>query len=489
MTALVTADIGSRDVHQEVSETLAARGPGLAYSRLLRLKTGPDIIQPSLALECELCLSWEIPDPLTYRFHLRDDVRWQDIHPVNGRKLVAEDVAFSYERQATEGWPNASLLRSMAGVQAEDDVTLRVDLHRHDSDFLLALADGHSKIVAREVVEGVGGLESGPVVGSGPWRWLKTERDVGSSLEANPDYFEKGLPFLERLDFLLIRAPETQVAAFLTGSLDVYDIPPGTRAEYQPSLEGFPTFFSRQAGRGPVMAVNAGRPPFDDANTRRALFKALDPVGYRDGVWSGMGFLGAGVPVLDAVGLVDQGWSAALFNDPAEAKALLGGEAPEVGLLVADFGPLYRELGRRMEEDLQEAGFRPRMEVLSPVEYSERVWQEREHQLFVGPAPPTSGPSSYLFSAYHSAGQWNVLDHGNAALDDLIEAQAELLFDDPFRGELIRSIQELLIEEGYAFSPVNQTTVWLLQENVRGFAPNSAASEYFYWAKTWLSED
>ena len=93
LTIAGLADIPHRDFHQSVQETLTSLGPGLAYSRLLRLRTGPEQGLPSLLLECDLCLSWEMTSDLSYEFRLRPDVHWQDISPVNGRLLVAEDLS------------------------------------------------------------------------------------------------------------------------------------------------------------------------------------------------------------------------------------------------------------------------------------------------------------------------------------------------------------------------------------------------------------
>ena len=158
LTLVSVADIPHRDVHQVRQETLAALGPGLAYSRLLRLRTGPLVEQPSLMLECDLCESWRLTSDFAYEFRLRPDVRWQNLNPVNGRPLVAEDLVYSYERMETEGWPHAKLFsdRGISGFQATEPGILRVSRAFLDSDALLALADGHSKIVAKEVVEQYG---------------------------------------------------------------------------------------------------------------------------------------------------------------------------------------------------------------------------------------------------------------------------------------------------------------------------------------------
>jgi ABC-type transport system substrate-binding protein len=71
---------------------------GCAYSQLLKYKHGPDIKPPAYLVTGDLAESWEQPDDLTYIFKLRPGVKWQNIAPVNGRELVAEDVKYSFER-------------------------------------------------------------------------------------------------------------------------------------------------------------------------------------------------------------------------------------------------------------------------------------------------------------------------------------------------------------------------------------------------------
>lgn len=489
LTVIVTSDISSKDVQQEISETLAVRGPGIVYSRLMRLRTDETIVQPSILVECELCLDWETSDLVTYKFNIRDDVQWQNIYPVNGRRLLGEDLKFSYERQLTEGWPNSSPLESIADIWVEDEFTLHISLHYPEADFLLGIADGHSKIVPTEVVKSDGGLKYGPAIGSGPWKWLKTEDGVGSSFEANEDYFEEGVPYLDRLEFLMIRDPKIGIAAFLTNSLDLLDVPLEVLDEYGARIQSFPIVESHRGGGGPIVAVNAGGLPFNDVDLRQALLKSLNPASYRKDIWNNKGFLGAGIPVMSSSGLITGHLIENLFHQPEEARQLLNGRTPSINLLVGNFSPLYLELGLKIDQDLRDVGFSPTMEIVSPAKYSKILQQSPVHHVYIGPVPPNSGPNGYLYSAYHSQGRWNLLNHANTMLDHLIEKQSSLGFDDASRYELIGSIQRLLLEEGYAFSPVNQTTVWLLQDNVKGFAPNEAASEYFYWSKIWLERD
>ena len=67
-----------------------------SYSRLLRFKTVVGELPQDqwYTTEMELAAKVENPDPLTYVITLRDDVKWHNLPPVNGRKLVGDDVVY-----------------------------------------------------------------------------------------------------------------------------------------------------------------------------------------------------------------------------------------------------------------------------------------------------------------------------------------------------------------------------------------------------------
>ncbi|MBM3926511.1 MAG: hypothetical protein FJ320_11135 [SAR202 cluster bacterium] len=484
LTAVVTTDIPHRDFHQTISETLATRGPGISYSRLLRLKDAPSDSQPSLLLECDVCQSWQMLDSKTYVFKLREGVRWQNLAPVRGRRLTAGDIAYSYNRQRTEGWPGAPLLQALDSAQATDDRTLKLTLKRADVDFLLALADGHSKIVAKEAVEASGGLKEGPVVGTGPWIWQSTTRGEGSEFKANPSYFEKDLPFLDRLSFRLITDPETRVAALLGGVVDVLELPSQASQDHKQQLSHLPSFFSKCAGQGAVLAMNASKPPFNDVSRRRALFDHLGV--YQESFWKELGFFGVA-----AIPAIEPSWypSVGHYQSPKDfgTPVPLTGDTMNVELTVADFGDESIDVARNFEGELRDAGFNPTLRILNPGQYSEQVWQRGDYQIFIGPVPPSSSPNGFLFSVLHSRGQWNILQHQDTELDRLIEAQSTLEYHSPQRAAAVREIHRHLLERAYLVSLPSRPIHWSHQPRVQGFHPNPANSEYFFWARTWVN--
>ena len=455
---------------------------------------------PSLLLECDLCLSWEMTSDLGYEFRLRTDVQWQDISPVNGRLLVAEDLVFSYERLRTPGWPNAPLLTAVASIEATGDHLLRLTLASPDADLLLSLADGHAKVVAREVVSEFGDLKASPVIGTGPWIWEQTQEGVGTTLWQNPSYFEEGVPFLDRLLVSVIKvggldqsAQQKVLAAFSAGAVDVATLPPGEWGELQASGVEFDSVDSVQAGTGVILTLNAQSPALHDLSVRRAIFKAIDPWDYIDNYWAGQGYASVGIPVESPDWLLDRTEIRPQnFADPAEARRLLassGLSLPvdiELAVRTERFENAYLELAERVAGDLQVVGFNPTIRRLNPARYGEVVVTEnKDYQVALGVVPPTSTTNSFLFALLHSAGRWNLAEHQDNVLDAMIERQAVEL-DPVRRRDKIREIQRYVLDQAYLFSPITGSTRWVFHPDLRGFHPNTALSEYIYWSRAWL---
>ena len=477
------------DVHQEISPALSTWGPGIVYSRLVRLKAGPDVELPTLAVECELCESWRMEDPTTLVFNMRRDVRWQNPAPVNGRLLTAEDVLFSYERQRQPGWPNAGLLAMVDSVEAPAADVLRVSLVSADADFLVGLADGHTKVVAREVVEAEGDLRAAPAVGSGPWLLARSGLAEGYVFERNQLYFEVGLPLLDGLRMHVIEDGATRNAAFGVGRVDVHQVDAADWPALRDRLPDSPLLRSVDSGAGLEIALNTLAAPFDDARARAAAFLAMDPWRAVEEVWHGTAFVSLGVPLARPDWPLDDDVLRPFFADPDEARVAFApapdGPARTVQVTLGDFGERYEDHALLIAEELEAVGFEIALEKVNRRVFAERVWLGGDYQMLVGPIAPMVTPNAYLLTLLHSRGRWNTTGHRDDTLDALIEAQAQT-YDEAERRELVREIQLRALQGAYRYMPASSVSLWTWRPEVRGFYPNFAASEYAHWRKVWL---
>src|SRR5205823_1020902 len=179
---------------------------------------------------------------------------------------------------------------------APDKYTFKVTLDQPNADILANLADDRCRVVAHEIVDKNGDLKQGPVVGTGPWLVDKVEFGRYDYLVRNPDYFLKGLPYLDRLEINHIADNPSVLAAFQVGQLDV--IGAGLPSDYDTLIKAVPqakTLWILQDTSGEEMGFNVTKKPFDDVRVRQAVVKALDFQVMGNTIWSNRGELTPGL--------------------------------------------------------------------------------------------------------------------------------------------------------------------------------------------------
>ncbi len=481
---LTSEDIAHQDIHFEASPALATWGPGIAYSRLLRFTSGPDVQQPSLEVRCDLCDSWRMVDPVTFEFTLRDGIRWHDDALVGGRALNANDVLYSLTRQL--GGPNGGLFGSIDDMAGTGDRVLTVSLADPDADFMLGLADARSKIVSREAVELNGDLRNGPTIGTGPWRLTSTGSALTHGFERFQDYFGDELAYADELRVHIVDDPQTRDAAFIVGQIDVMELTPFEWDALKQGQDGLQAVFVPETGAGVEFALNPDRFPFDDPDVRRAAFAALNPAQAIEDLWLGAGYLSFGVPLngpdwgLEATDLLGR------IASPAESRKLLSGiETGPVTIKVGRFGDAYIAHANRIAEELRAVGFEVTVEEVTRVAFADDVWKGGNYQAFLGPIPPVTSPNAFLFTVVHSEGPYYRGGPSDEQIDILIELQAGE-YDVDVRRARLKEIQRRMLASAVRFMPVTRMSVWAVQPWVRNFRPNLSGFEYAHWAEVWL---
>ena len=457
----------------------------------MRFKNGASVELPSLSVECEICREWKMTDATTFEFSLRDDVMWQDLQPVNGRRLVASDIAYSYERQRQDGMPNGALFHSVDDVEAPDDDLLRVKLLAPNADFLMTLANGHTKIVAREAVDLNGDLLKGPTVGSGSWIIEEADSDLASSFRRNENYFDEGAPLLDRFRIHTIVDEDTAYAAFRVNNVDVHRLRPDQWNEFSQQKPDASMLAFKETGRGLEVGFKSTEPPFDDLKVRQAAMLSMRPNRAIEEIWQGAAYLTQGVPLAEADWRLDDAEIEAYFDDHAAARELLA-EAVEilpvpVVIQAGDFGAEYRAHAEDIASAMQSVGFEPRLELVDKRQFGERVWLGGYYQMFVGPTAPVASPNAYLLTVLSGDGAWNTTGHRDETMDALILAQAGE-YDSAKRRELVLEVQHLALKNAYRFLPGASVSLWAWWPHVQGFEPNFAGTEYSHWERVWLKE-
>jgi peptide/nickel transport system substrate-binding protein len=299
---------------------------GLTSSRLVRYTFPDEASNPGdLGLKGDLAESWQSsPDSRIWTFKLRQGVKWHNVPPLNGRELVAADIKYCFEQYAKEG-VQAFNFREIEGIETPDKHTVR--LHLQTPNVLLPqnLAEPIAVVFAREILEEDGDLKKRQI-GTGPFLLKEHTRKVRVVLARNPDYYDKGRPYVD--EYIILSTPDaaTRTAAFRTGQADFIWVASPSEVEVlrKTNPNAVPqSYHNTLAPFG--LALAQDKPPFNDVRVRRAVSMAIDRQKQVDTVYEGHGIIGWGVPYIyytdKAPTVKDLGpwWQ----YRPAEAKKLL----------------------------------------------------------------------------------------------------------------------------------------------------------------------
>jgi len=263
------------DFHQ--SGTINNLGSqGCMYDNLIRRDprdSGKTIIP-------DLAHSWEIAeDGKTYTFFLRKGVEFHD-----GAELTSADVKATFDRIAKPpqgiSIPRSVLFRAVEEITAPDKYTVQFKLKepRSSSFMMAAIASGWNGIVRKKTLEdnGYNLRKVLDIPGTGPFRSVKYVENETRIMERNPNYWNKGLPYLDGIQFYsLIPFSSELGSAILSNRVDYGRIVDPVTARKAKSTPGMSTTaFNQSVIQGTW--VNNKKKPFDDPRVRRALHLAFD---------------------------------------------------------------------------------------------------------------------------------------------------------------------------------------------------------------------
>ena len=288
-----------------VTITIANQGDAATLDGHLRNETTTLMIQlhvyerlvgfdASVKLQPGLATSWKRPDPTTWVFTLRPNVRFH-----NGEPFDAAAAAWNLRRARTH--PKSEMKAFVAGIsetRALDATTLEVRTAGPRPDLLVDL--NNILVLPPKYVEEKGDAHvARNPVGTGPYRFVEWVKDDRIVLEANREYWG-GAPVIERVVFRPIPEDATRAAALLTGEVDlvwgiaVQDVP---RIEAARDLQVLRSPTQRViylafdiARKADSPGVGRGPNPFADVRVRRAVYHAVDLDGVIKAVMGGSGY-------------------------------------------------------------------------------------------------------------------------------------------------------------------------------------------------------
>ncbi|MFO1159718.1 MAG: ABC transporter substrate-binding protein [Reyranellaceae bacterium] len=270
----------SASIHEESTVSVAVPFMSL-YNNLVMFdqhvpKTSLSSIVPDLAA------SWAWEEGGTKLvFKLREGVRWHD-----GKPFTAKDVACTFDlllggESKLRRNPRSSWWTNVERVTADSDLQATFHLKAPQPSILALLAAGYTPIYSCHVPPDQ--MRRKPI-GTGPFKLAEFKMNEGIKLVKNTDYWKKGLPYLDGIEFTIIPDRSTRMLSFIAGKFDMtfpsdVTVPllKNIRAE-APKAQ----CTMRESGVSVNLIVNQDSAPFDNPKLRRALALTLDRKAFID---------------------------------------------------------------------------------------------------------------------------------------------------------------------------------------------------------------
>ena len=219
----------------------------------------------------DLAESWEVQDNgKVYVFRLHKGVKFHD-----GTDLDAAAVAWNFERimDPEEKALTRPYLKVIEAVEPLDAHTVKFTLKYPTQTFLPALAVyPRPFLIKAPSTYKTWGRKDAHLhpIGTGPFKLARWEQNQIIVLEKNPDYFKKGLPYLDRIELKIMKDGITRATALRAGEVDFLNYVPKEMVE-RLSKDAKLQLLRGQDTQSVNISFHNSRKPFDDVRVRQAV--------------------------------------------------------------------------------------------------------------------------------------------------------------------------------------------------------------------------
>jgi len=266
---------------------------------------------------------------------LRQGVKWHD-----GRPFTAGDVQCTWDLLSSKSAdklrvnPRKSWYRNLEQVTTKGDYEVTFHLKRPQPAFVALLASGFSPVYPCHVPPR--DMRSHPI-GTGPFKFGEFKPNEHIKVTRNPDYWKSDRPYLDGIDYTIVRNLSTATLAFIAGKFDMtfpYSLTVPLLNDVKNQMpqaicEMTPGSINRN------LIINRDRPPFDNPDLRQAMALSLDRKAFIDIISGGQGEIGGAM----------QPAPAGLWGMPPELLNTLPGYDPDVEKSRAQARQIMQTLG------------------------------------------------------------------------------------------------------------------------------------------------
>lgn len=405
-----------------------------------------------------LAEKYTVSDDLkTWRVTLRPGIKFHDGTPLDAAAVVANLERTSNPANRCRCLPSMADFKEWKAV---DPLTVEIVLAAPNAGLPTILADAPGIMVSPTAFKAdAQGIGTKPV-GTGPFKFVEWVRNSRFVVERNPDYWQKGKPYLDKLVFRGMQNSETREAAFKSGQTDII---------LQPSMHFISTVKNDKrnvvlspAGFGAEgVYMNAKKPPLDDIRVRWAVAHAMD----RDLLNRTLGF-GVPTPAYSPFGrgmtTIKQPVDIYPKYDPAKAKALLAAYGKPVAFTLSyNNTPETRHQVQSLQEMWAQVGMKVE---LIPLDQNRLVQNMSSKQFeasiyrYTGRADPDSNTYPFFHSRTAEINpSSNYGGYASKRVDELLE-KGRATADPAQRSAVYSELARVLVQDVMPYAYLNTVT-------------------------------
>jgi ABC-type transport system substrate-binding protein len=443
---------------------------------------------PELKIVPELANSWEVLDNgKTYVFHLVEGVKFHD-----GTEFDAQAAKWNVERildPEVKSWVRP-YYEEIEKVEAVDKYTLRLQMKEPSGALPLALARYFQGIpmASPKAFETYGKDWVRHPTGTGPFifkEWIPGKHVI---LEKNPHYFKPGLPYLDTLEFRIMKDPLTTSASLRSGEIDLITVVPMQQVFLLEKSQGITVVTGPEMA--PIVAfLNMRVKPFDDVRARRAVGGyGLDRAEIARVAFHGrakplVSVLPPGVP--DAIDLNEM-----YPYKPEESKRLLkelGYDAKNplrFTILVNNGDATLADIAALIKNQMAKIGVEAKINLVDTTVVTERVLVKHDFEMNVS-TWGTLADINMRSVSFFKGRQSDYMGIDDPQLEDMVR-QWRHAMEPEKRRAISADMQRLIADQLYWVNATGYPFYQAYRNNVKGYPFYNRA--YLFLETTWLDK-
>jgi len=408
----------------------------------------------------DLATSWAWnEDGTELSFKLREGIKWHDDKPFTANDVVCTwDLLLGKAKDKLRTNPRKSWYQNVKEVTANGDHDAIFHLQRPQPALLALLASGYSPVYPCHVPPR--DMRSHPI-GTGPFKLVEFKPNESIRLARNPDYWKKGRPYLDGIEYTILPNRSTALLGFVAGKFDL-------TFPYEVTIPLLKDVAS-QAPRaicevGPTnvstnLIINRDAPPFDNPDMRRALALALDRKAFIDILAEGQGDVGGAMlpPPAGVWGMPPDilktipGYDPDVDKSRTEARKIMGGlgRGPDNRVTVrvaARNIPLYRDPAIILIDQLKQIFIDGELDPVETANWFSKV-ARKDYQIGLNlTASGVDDPDQQFYENYACGSERNYTGYCNPELQKQFDRQSAET-DPEKRKKLVWEIDKKLQED------------------------------------------